>query len=190
MSFLSDEIRSGTKETDGQIFIPAWDFQFDVGAWTLTRDAAGNYKMRKTAAANTPSPSINLSSYLTKKIGADSQPIDARRDIRGFQVKKLHVVYAIGTVALTAHTYDLVRATYANNLAVVLDATIGGTLSGALATATQANPYVTPITVGTPFIVGNNVDLVTDWFELFVNAAATTVYDLYGVFVDYNYNLL
>ena len=93
------------------------------------------------------------------------------------------------SAALNAHTYDLVKATYANNVAVATDATIGGTLSGALATATQANPYLTTVTLGTPYVLGENLTRVAAMLELTVNAAATSVYDLYGVFVRYNYNL-
>lgn len=187
-TFYTDQVRSGTKETDGEVFIQAFDFGFDVGTWTFTRGALGNYFMRKTAAANVSHPAINLGEYLSKKIGADPQVIDAPHDIRGYQIKTLSVVYAIGTAALNTHTGALQRAVYANNAAVALSSP--SALTGALATATQANPYVTPLTASTLFVVGNNVTLVNDWFELTVDAAATTVYDLYGIYVGYNYNIL
>lgn len=192
MTTYSDQVRALTKESDGQIFIPGHAFMFNVGTWTLTRGAAGNYFMRKTAAADTSNPAVNLTRELLKRIGADPSiaALAPVHDIRGFQIKKLQAVYAIATAALVAHTYDLLRTTYVNNVAPAVDATIGGVLTGALAIAAQAQPYVTPITVGTPFVLGNNTDLVTDWFELTVNAAATSVYDLYGLFVDFNLNLL
>jgi len=195
-------VRATDKETDGQIFIPGSDFQFDVGTWTLTRGAAGNYFMRKTAAANTSNPSINITRSLLKKIGADPQlsvsgsfphrttdSAGATR-IRGAEIKKIQFIYAIATDVLTTHTYDLHQTTYANNVAPSVVSTIGGTLTGTLATATQAQPYVTSITIGTPYIVGANTDLVADWFEVSAVATATCVYDVYGVFVDFNYVLL
>jgi hypothetical protein len=187
-TYFTNQIRSGTKETDGEVFIEGFNFAFDVGTWTFTRSALGNYFMRKTAAANVSHPAVDLGGFLSKKIGPDPQSIDAPHDIRGFQVTQISVVYGIGTAALNAHSGALQRATYANNAAVVL--TSPSALTGALATATQANPYVTAQTVNTPFVVGNNVALVNDWYELTVDAAATSVYDLYGIFVAFNYNIL
>ena len=92
-------------------------------------------------------------------------------DIRGYQVTAIDVVYAIGTLALNAHSAAQNKITYANNAANVV-ASEGGSISGTLATATQANPYVTTLTFATPFIVGAN----------------TT--DVASVFVRYNYNIL
>ena len=184
---FSGPVRANTKETDGELFIPASDFQFDVGTWTLTRSAVGNYFMRKTAAANTSNPSISVQARVLKKIGAD--PGSSAHDIRGVQVTAIDVLYAIATDVLTAHTAAFRRSTYANNAAVVT-AAVGGALAGALATATQANPYLTALTPATPFVLGNNVTDVADWFELTVTATATCVYDLYGVFVRFSYNLL
>ena len=156
---------------------------------------------RHTAAADSSFADVNLSSYFEKKIGTDpiltDSPPGKREDvatgvnrIRGLEIKKLQYVYSIGTAALTTHTYDLHQTTYANNVAVSVSSTIGGTLTGTLATATQANPYVTAITIGTPYVIGANTDLIGDYFEVTLVFAATSAYDIYGLFVDYNYVLL
>jgi len=190
MTTYTDQVRSLTQETDGQIFIPGSAFQFNVGTWTLTRGAAGNYFMRKTAADETANPSINLTDILLKKFGTDPNSPDNTHDIRGVELKKIQVLYAIGAAALDAHTYDLHQTTYANEIAPSVLSTIGGTLTGTLLTTTNVQPRVTAITVGTPYVLGNNTDLVADWFELTVDTALTSVYDLYGVFLDFDYNLL
>lgn len=186
---MQGPIRSLTKESDGAIFIEARSFGFDVGTWTFTRGAAGNYFMRKTAAANTPKAVAFLSDLLLKKIGSDPQTgPNPTHDIRGVQITAIDLIYAIATTALNSHAFDLHQTTYANNAAPVVSSTVGGTLSGTLATATQAQPYVSTITVGTPFVV--NTTLVELWLEIAIDAAAGTVYDLYGAQVRFNYNLL
>lgn len=182
-------IASLEKEVDGEIFIPGMFFTPVTGTWTLTRSALGNYFMRKTAADNTAQLMIPLDScVLFKKIGTDPVlPRQAARASRGIEITAIDLVYMIATAALDAHTYDLAKTTYANNAAPVIDSTIGGTLSGTLAVATQAQPYVTTITIGTPFTIGHNTTLATTWFELEVNAAATSVYDFYGMFLRFNH---
>lgn len=188
---FSGPVRSLLKETDGGSFIEARRFSLDVGTWTATRGAAGNYFMRKTAAAETSNPSVNLSTLLFSKIGSDPQSgPHPTHDIRGVQITAIDVIYAIGTAALTTHSYDIHDTVYANNAAPAVTSTIGGTLSGTLATATQAQPYLSTITPGTPFILGANTTRRTTFLELTVVAAATSVYDLYGIFVRFNYNLL
>lgn len=187
------QVRALTKETDGSTFIQGNDFQFDAGTWTSTRSAQGNWFLRKTAAANAPNLSLLLNAYFLNKFGND--PLRATggeklHDIRGVQIVAFDVVYAIGTSPLNSHAAALNHTLYANNVAPAVATAV--TLTGTLATATQAQPYVTTLTtpVAAQPVVGLNVADEALWFELQVNAAVGTVYDLYGVYVKFNYNYL
>ena len=194
-------ISSRTKETDGSFLIPGYSFVFPSGTWTATRVAQGDIRMRKTAAAATANAVVNLNDQLMKKVGLDPTwdtlfgtaptvvPADIAHDIRGFQVVSIDVVYAIGTTPLTTHTGTLTRTTYANTVAPVV-AAVGGALAGALATAINAQPFVTTLTPAAPFILGNNLVEVMELFELSIQDPGTTIYDLIGIEVKGNYNIL
>src|SRR6266566_2147260 len=142
-------VRSLGQETDGSLFGSGWSFAFDVGTWTFTRGAVGNYFMRKTAAANTPKAIIPLDELWMRKVGTDPElaaltgQVAATKKrpphlIRGFQVTTMSLIYAIGTANLNSHAAVLKTTLYANNAApVVTDQPV----TGALATTTQAQPY-------------------------------------------------
>ncbi len=190
-----DQLSRLVKETDGTIWIPAKYASFYTGTWTDTRVAAGDYCMRKTAAANAGQTVFYIGSGLLGKIGADPNtgpgvPGGGKAsDIRGFQVTSIDVVYQITTTnPLNSHTYDIHENTYANNVANAVVSTAGGTLTGTLATAVQTNPYVTRITCGTPFIIGGNTALRSVALEISWDAQATMVLSYYGVFLNVNYN--
>lgn len=135
-----------------------------VGTWTRTRVAQGNYVLRHTAADD------------TSVIGIDITPAIRAAAGRGFRLASIDVVYSIATLALDAHSIVLDHIAYANNVAVAVTSV---PLTGSLATATQANPYLTNIVVTTPaFDVTANSKYVA---ELTVNAAATSDYDFYGL---------
>lgn len=184
-------VRAGTKEADGQIFISAPILgMFFTGTWTKTRVAAGDYVMRKTATDQAGQAVFDLSSLLLMKVGTDPKPSNMARDIRGFMLKSIDVVYGIGTTALDAHTYDIHQVVHANNVANAVTSTFGGTLSGTLATATQSNPYVTRITLGTPAVIGGNTAARGVLLEISWDAAAGSVLDYYGIYCNVDYNLL
>lgn len=135
-----------------------------VGTWTMTRIAQGNYVLRHTAADD------------TSVIGWDITPALRAAAGRGFSLASFDLAYSIGTLALDAHSVVLDRVAYANNVAVAVTSV---PLTGTLATATQANPYLTNVAVTTPaFNVTANSKYV---LELTVNAALTSDYDLYGL---------
>ncbi len=195
-------IASKTKETDGQLWVPAsqFDKSFVTGVtWPLTRVAQGNYKQIKTADATIIYLVLALNP-LFKKIGQDptwdaiyssvpsSTPSEVAHDIRGVQIKSIDLVYGIGTTALDSHVATFNRTVYANNVAPVVSQP-GGATVGALATATQGQPYVTNQAPTTIYVLSNTT-LVTDSFEVAVDGAAGSIYDLYGAFVNFNYNLL
>lgn len=189
-SHFNGPVASLTQETDGGIFIPASAASFYTGTWTDTRVAAGHYVQRKTAAANSINAVWRLSDAILQKVGADPNNADSPHDIRGFEINSIDVIYKIATDVLTAHTYDVHQTTFANNVAPAIVSTVGGTLTGTLATAVQANPYVTRITFGTPYVVGDNTALRDVVLELSATASATTVLDYYGIYVNCDYNLL
>lgn len=162
-------LKKGTKtfnidDNDKSFFIPASDVMAIGGTWTATRIADNNVVLRKTAAADT--------TYLVASL---------RR--RNAKIKSIDVVYSIGTLALTSHTPTVSSVTYANNVAVAV-AAHGGSVSGSLATATQANPYVSTLTLGTPAFA--TTALIDVRIQVAVVAQATSAYDFYGLFVNYD----
>ena len=135
-----------------------------VGTWTRTRAAQGNYVLRHTAADDTSIIGIDITPALRAATG------------RGFKLASFDVIYSIGSLALDAHSVTLDKIAYANNVAVAVTSVA---LTGTLATATQAQPYLSNIVVTTPaFNVTANSKYVA---EVTVNAAATSDYDFYGL---------
>lgn len=140
-----------------------------VATWTVTRLAQGDYALVKTAAADTS----NVSFDITPQIQVAAS--------KGFRLDSIDFIYSIATLDLNAHTVTLDRIAYANNVAVSVTS-IG--LTGALATATQAQPYLSNITVSAPAF-----DVTADSkyiIEMTVNAAATSDYNLYGLMLRFS----
>lgn len=201
-SLVSGPFSSRTQERDGGVWIPAAAWSFYTGTWTDTRLSGGDYVMRKTAADNAGQAVVPLSAYMLQKNGQDpnweatfatvpaTTPADLAHDIRGFEIQSIDIVYSIATANMDAHTYDAHQTTFVNNTAPAIISTIGGTLTGTLATLTAAFPYVTRITFGTPYVLGGNTALRAVVLEISWDAAATTVLDYAGAYVNYDYNLL
>ena len=142
---------------------------FGTGTWTTTRIAEGNYVKRHTAAAE------------TSIIGIDITPIIRAAANKGFRLDSFDVVYNIATLAMNAHTLTLDRIAYANNVAVSITSIA---ITGALSTATQANPYLTNVTVNAPaFDITSDSKYV---IEVTANNAATTAYDFYGIMLRFS----
>jgi hypothetical protein len=142
---------------------------FGTGTWTTTRIAEGNYAKVHSAAAE------------TSIIGIDITPIIRAAASKGFRLDSFDVIYSIATLAMVAHTLTLDNIAYANNVAVAVTSV---PLTGALATTTQANPYVTNIAVTTPAF-----DITADSkyvIEVTANNAATTAYDFYGIMLRFS----
>lgn len=167
---------STLEKTDGGLWISGVDFtSYGTGVWTNQRNAANDTSLQKDPGDETD-----------QLISPNLRPLIRTTTDKGFKITSIDVVYSIGTAALDAHTAVLSDVTYANNVAVAVTSH-GGTLAGTLATATDADPYVTTLTPGTPAY--DNVALTALRLELVVDAAATSVYDLYGVFVNYSFNM-
>lgn len=112
-------------------------------------------------------------------------PVGTR--LKGIKILDVTLVYFISGAALTLHTIGLKKTTFANNVANAISDVIAQGANG-LATATQANPYVTKVAVAAPTF------MVSDLTGLYIEVDATTqvagAYRLYGAFihVQYNYN--
>ncbi len=142
---------------------------FGTGTWTTTRIAQGNYVKRHTATDE------------TSVIAVDINPIIVAATAKGFRLDSFDIIYSIGTLALDAHSATLDRIAYANNVAVSVTSV---PITATLATATQANPYVTNCTVTTPAF-----DVTADSkysLEITVNNSATSAYDFYGVMLRFS----
>lgn len=135
-----------------------------AGTWTLTRIAQGDVSLRHTAADDTSIIAFDI----TEAIRTSAS--------KGLKLASIDVVHKIGTLALDAHTATLSKVAYANNVA---NAITDVPLTGSLSTATQSNPYVDSLAVTTPAF--DNTAASKYLFELTVNAAATSAYDLYGL---------
>ena len=142
---------------------------YSAGTWTTTRVAQGNYVARHTAADD------------TTIIGIDLTPMIRTASSKGFRLDSFDVIYSITTLALDAHSVVVDRIEYADNVAVSVNS-IG--LTGSLATATQASPYVTNIAVTTPAF--DNTADSKYVLELTVDAGATSDYDFYGIMLRFS----
>lgn len=142
---------------------------FGTGTWTTTRIAEGNYVKRHTAADE------------TSIIAIDITPAIVVAASKGFRLDSFDYMYSIGTAALDAHSLTLDRIAYANNVAVSVTSIA---VTSTLATATQANPYLTNSTVNTPaFDVTADSKYV---LEITVNNSLTSAYDFYGVMLRFS----
>lgn len=168
---------SAASQTDGVVWIPATSLPaiyLTTGTWTNTRIAAADYAWVKTATDETSTIEIPLNANLLTRSTAST----------GLQVLGLRYVNSAVTEALDAHTYDLTTALYANSAATTIASTFGGTLTGTLPTAADADPQVTAITTGTDTYLTTLSGL---YFVVTANAAASTVYKVHGVFFDVAY---
>jgi hypothetical protein len=142
---------------------------FGTGTWTTTRVAQGNYVSRHTAGDE------------TSIIGVDLTPEIRVAASKGFRLDSFDYIYSITTLAMDAHSATLDRIAYANNVAVSVTSI---PITATLATATQANPYLTNCTVTTPaFDVTADSKYV---LEITANNSATSDYDFYGVMLRFS----
>lgn len=143
------------------------------GTWTMTRLAQADYGLVHSVANDTSVLSFDITPML--QVGAN----------KGFMLNGLEVIYSIGTLALDAHTLTLNSVRYGDNVANVVTSI---PLTGALETATQANPYATMLSVTTPsfFNPGLPSRIGKYVVELTVDAAATSAYTLYGLNLEFS----
>jgi len=142
---------------------------FGTGTWTTTRIAQGNYVSRHTPGDETSIIAIDITPQI--RVAAS----------KGFRLDSFDYMYGIAANALDAHSAVLDRIAYANNVAVSVTSV---PITATLATATQANPYLTNCTVTTPaFDVTADSKYV---LEITVNNAAASEYDFYGIMLRFS----
>ncbi len=163
-NFLLDAGTANTL-TDFQEFVSLEQiFIQTVGTWTPTRVGVGDYSLVKTATAETAITAFDVTPQLRAAAN------------KGFKLASFDVIYAIGTLAVVAHSATLSSVVCVDN--VGLTAT-NVPLTGALATASRANLYVTNLAVTTPAFL--NTAVAKYAVEVTVNAAATSIYAIYGL---------
>jgi hypothetical protein len=131
--------------------------------------------------------------YRPDVIGAMSaaqqlQPRTALK-VKGFKLLSFDVLYSLGVAAATTHTCRVDQSVFSNNVAIATTAVLASGANG-LATATQANPYVTNV----PLAAGQQIYRTladTDlWIEDVITGAATTTVTFWGfdLIMEFNYN--
>jgi hypothetical protein len=140
-----------------------------TGTWTTTRIAQANYATRHTPADE------------TSIIGIDITPAIRTAAAKGFRLDSFDVIYEINTDGLEGHTVTLDHLGYVDSSAVVITSIA---ITGALATATDADPYVTNVVVDAPaFAITANSKYV---IELTVDNSGTSEYDFYGLTLHFS----
>ena len=157
-----------TAQTDYNIFCGIDKLIYtSAGTWTPTAGAAaGDIYSRKTAAAEIPIIVFDVSNIVRTTAG------------RGFQLNSFDIVYRIGTANLIAHTVVLSTVSFTDNTGATPTITTPA-ITGTLITTFAANIRVTNITIDTPGYL--NTIAARHVISITVNAAATSVYDVYGV---------
>jgi hypothetical protein len=206
--------------TDGRVFLGPGDLVFsgtgvltrnNPGDWSLNQAAS----LAVIYAANLTNALIRRTGFgedLMEQFGgtgipASAQPQIYRPDVipsmntaqqlqprtalklKGLKLLSMDVVYLITGAALTLHTIRVDQANQVNNIALAPTVVLANAANG-LATATQANPYVTNVPLTAPQqIYRNSVDSAL-WIEIAATTQAAGAYRLYGVdcLVEYNYN--
>lgn len=167
-NFLLDA-GAGNSVTDCSHLIPIQNMMLAAagGVWTLTRAAQGDWGQVHTVAADTSILGFDITDML--RVAAN----------HGFELTSFDVSYSIGILALVAHSITLNKIVYSNNVA---NAVTTPAITSTLATATQAQPYLTNSTVNAPVFANPAAGTAVKYvLELTVNAAATSTYTLNGI---------
>ena len=203
--------------TDGIVMFGPQEI-LPFGTTTLTRNAAGDISYNQGAsqtvqyAINLADGQLMRSGFfedLQEQFGGSGIPASAqfqgRPDtlgamsalqqltprtalkIKGLLIQSVAVVYRIDTNPLTAHTARLDKTVFANNVAPAITSVLASGANG-LATAAQANPYVTEI----PLAAGQQIYRITDLseylFEISAQTPAGGAYRLYAVRMKVTFN--
>ena len=107
--------------------------------------------------------------------------------LKGWKPIQMKVIYLITGAALTGHTIRVDKVVYANNVANAISSVLAVGANG-LATATQANPYVTTISFAANQQVYQPSDLQSMWIELAPTTQAAGAYRFYGIEFQFEYN--
>jgi len=163
------------EKTDGSLFIPAYKACVSDNANLIpVRVAANDIALARTAGgAETFNVVCDLGSWLQRTTAG-----------KGIKINSIAIAYQVTTQALTSHTWGKVATvSYANNVANAVGADLA--TAPILQTATQANPYVTAVTITTPAYLpaAANIALNVEWQAVMQNLG---VYRVYGFQVNYS----
>lgn len=161
----------GTASTSHTTFFAAAQYcRADNANLVVTRVAANDFALARTAAG---AETYNISC---------SFPLPFRTTAnKGVRIDSVAISYHILTAALTSHTFTMLATrTFANNTANAI-AQYGGTPTVTLATAVQANPYLSTVSLAAPaFMNTSATEVNVEWQAVLQN---TGVYRVYGVHV-------
>jgi len=118
--------------------------------------------------------------------GQQLQPRSAFK-AKGFKLRSIDAIYSLGVANATAHTIRLDQTIFANNVAPATTSILASGANG-LATALQANPYVTnvPLTIAPEaYVITPDTDV---WVEEVITGAATTTVTFFGWDVNFDFN--
>lgn len=186
------------------------------GTATKTRNAAGDWSLNQ-AASLTVNYGVNLADAVVYRFGfgedlqeqfggsgiAGSAGPQGRPPftgatqltprtadkLKGIKIGSVSVIYLITGAALLAHTCRLDKTVHANNVANAITPIIASGANG-LATATQANPYVTLVSLAANQFIYRVSSLSSYFFEISAQTNAGGAYRLYGIqmFCEFNFN--
>lgn len=137
-----------------------------------------------TVVANTSDP--DAQSGIPPFTGASQLTPQTGFFPKGINILDVTLKYLVTTNPLSVHTLGISKSVFANNAAIVVTDVLANAANG-LATAAQANPYVTKITVNSGFLVTDLADIIIEW-DVTTPAGGTA--RLYGmdIHVQYNWN--
>lgn len=198
--------------SDGIILLGPNDAIATGGASTLTRNAAGDLS-HNAGASVSPIYSFPLSKGCLFRTGVKDDvqeqfggtigpagvtgrppfagisqltPLSAFR-LKGLKILNFKVIYLISTNPLSSHTCRMDKTVFANNVANAITPILASAANG-LATAAQANPYVTTVTLA----AAQQIYRISDLSEYVIEVAPTTpvggAYRMYGVQVGVEFN--
>lgn len=120
--------------------------------------------------------------------GQQLQPRTAFKK-KGIKLLSFDAIYSIGVANATSHTARVDQTIFVNNVAAATTSVLASGANG-LATATQANPYVTNVPL-TNILDGYYITPDMDvWIEEVITGAGTTTLTFWGfdLLIDYNWN--
>lgn len=120
--------------------------------------------------------------------GQQLQPRTALKT-KGFKLLSFDVIYQITTLAATTSTCRVDQTIFANNIAPAVTSVLASAANG-LQTATQANPYVTNVSIPAAQQIYRTAADMDLWIEVVITGAATTNLTFYGIdcYIEYNLN--
>jgi hypothetical protein len=118
--------------------------------------------------------------------GQELQPRTALK-AKGFKLRSIDAIYSLGVANASAHTIRVDQNIFVNNTAPAITSILASGANG-LATATQAQPYVTnvPLTIAADgYVITPDTDV---WVEEVITGAGTTTVTFYGWDINFDFN--